>query len=122
MLPQFLLPETVAHQDGVSAEIALEKAGKPLLLTLGITRITEQERLEVSIWGSPDRDNWRELARFPHKFYCGTYPMVLDLSRQPEIRHLRAHWKMGRWGGSAGPLFGFYVQLENVKLKRAGAA
>ncbi|SRR5579884_400514 len=121
MLQQFLLPETVARQDGVSAELALEECGKPLLLTLGITRTTEQESLEVSVWGSVDGEHWREIARFPQKFYCGTYPMVLDLSREPALRYLRAHWKMGRWT-DAPPLFGFYLHLEDVKLRRAGAA
>lgn len=121
MLPQFLLPETVSRQDGKSAEMALDKVGKPLLLTLGITRILEQESLDVSIWGSPDGAQWRELARFPQKFYCGTYSMVIDLERQPEIRYLRAHWKMGRWGGNS-PLFGFHLHVEEVKLKHAGAA
>src|SRR5262249_7481753 len=126
MLPQFLLPETVARQDGASTELAVDsigpkKLGKPLLVTLGITRIIERESLEVSIWGSPDGARWRELARFPQKYYCGTYPLTLDLSRQPDVRYLRAQWKMGRWGDS-GPLCGFYLQVEDVKLRRAGAA
>ena len=123
MLPRFLLPETVARQDGSGSEIALENSGTPVLLTLGITRIIEQEDLDVSIWGSPDGKQWRHVAAFPQKSYCGTYSMVLDLARHPEIRHLRTQWKMGRWGGGElGPLFGFYVFGEELKVRHAGAA
>jgi hypothetical protein len=118
MLQQLLLPETVARQNGASAELALDQVCTPLLLTLGITRITEQESLEVSIWGSPDGRCWRELATFPQKFYCGTYSMTVDLTRQPDIRFLRAEWKIGHWG-DVGPLFGFFLQVEEVKLQHA---
>jgi hypothetical protein len=123
MLPQFLLPETVARQDGVGAEIALENSGMPMLLTLGITRIIEQENLDVSVWGSPDGEHWRQVATFPRKSFCGTYSMTVDLGRHPEVRHLRAQWKMGRWGrGDAGPLFDFYLFGEELKVRHAGAA
>jgi|HubBroStandDraft_3_1064219.scaffolds.fasta_scaffold518951_1 hypothetical protein len=122
MLPGLLLPETVARQDGSGSEIALENSGTPVLLTLGITRIIEQEDLDVSIWGSPDGIQWRPVAYFPQKSYCGTYSIVLDLAQYPEVRHLRAQWKMGRWsGGEMGPLFGFYVAGEELKVRRAGA-
>src|SRR6266852_3109836 len=98
MLSKFFLPETVARVDGSGAAIALKAAsGTPLLLTLGITRILEQESLDVSIWGSADKANWQPMAAFPQKFYCGTYSTFLDLSRRPEIRYLRAQYKMGRW-------------------------
>ena len=123
MLRRVLLPETVAHQDGLGAEIAFENRGTPVLVTLGITRIIEQADLDVSIWGSPDGTEWRQLAAFPQKSYCGNYSMVLDLARYPEIRRVRAQWKMGRWGaGELGPLFGFHVLGEEVKVQHAGAA
>jgi hypothetical protein len=123
MLPRFLLPETVACQDGAGSEIALENNGRPVLLTLGITRIIEQEDLEVSLWGSPDGKRWQHIAAFPQKSYCGIYSMVLDLARHPDIRHLRTQWKMERWrGAQLGPLFGFYVSGEEMKVRRAGAA
>jgi hypothetical protein len=36
--------------------------------------------------------------------------MLVDLSRSPDVRYLRAQWKMNRWGrGSLKPLFGFYI-------------
>ena len=126
MLPQFLLPETVARQDGMGAEMPFQR--KIVQLTLGITRIIAQESLEVSVWGSADGDNWRPLMTFPQKFYCGTYSIHLDLARYEDVRYLRAQWKMGRWAlGSShderAPLFGFYLRAEEGRLRRgAGAA
>ncbi len=124
MLSKFFLPETVARVDGSGAAIALKAAsGTPLLLTLGITRILEQESLDVSIWGSADKMNWQLMAAFPQKFYCGTYSMLLDLSRHPELAYLRVQWKMGRWGcGEPAPLFGFYLLAEEARVRVAGAA
>ena len=84
-----LLPETVARQDGSGPEIALEQRGTLMLLTLGITRIIEDEALDVTLWGSADRKNWRQLVAFPQKFYCGDYSLMLDLTLYPEIRYLR---------------------------------
>lgn len=121
MRPQFLLPETMAHHDGVGSQIALEHQGMPVSLTLGITCITERQSLEVSIWGSPDARQWRQLVAFTQKFYCGTYPLTLDLSRHCDVKYLRAQWKIGCWG-EAQPLFGFYLFVDEVKLQHAGAA
>jgi hypothetical protein len=122
-MTKVLLPENVAQQDGAGAAIALDSArGKPLLLTLGITRIVELESLEVSVWGSPDSRNWKLLQAFPRKAYCGTYSMALDLSRYREVRHLRAQWKMIRWGrGQIAPLFGFYLLAEDPVLHAVSA-
>jgi|SRR5580692_10605530 hypothetical protein len=122
-MPLYILPENVARENGAGDIITLESGrGKPLLLTLGITRTTEQERLEMSVWGSPDRDRWRLLETFPQKFYCGTYSLGLDLTRHPDVRYLRAEWKMSRWGGGeAAPLFGFYLVMETGKLQAACA-
>lgn len=119
----YLLPENIARQDGTGADVALERScGKPLLLTLGITRSLEQESLEVSIWGSQDRRSWTLIETFPQKFYCGNYSLLVDLTRRPEIKHVRAQWKMNRWGrGEPTPLFGFYLLVEEAKLQAAGA-
>lgn len=122
-MSRYLLPESVARQDGTGAVIALDEVrSKPLLLTLGITRSLEQESLEVSIWGSPDRKNWIHLETFPRKFYCGTYSLLVDLARRSDIRYLRAQWKMHRWGqGETAPLFGFYLTAEETRLQAVGA-
>jgi hypothetical protein len=118
-----LLPESVFRLDGSSPEFALAAArGKPLLLTLGITRAVEHESLDLSVWGSEDQSHWHKLTAFPRKFYCGTYFHMLDLTRRPEIRYLRAQWQMSRWGAEdATPLFGFGLLVEETKLKTAGA-
>ena len=118
----FLLPETVAHQDGKGPETILKQSGTLLQLNLGITRIVEDECLEVSLWGSSDRQHWLKLAQFPQKFYCGDYSLTLDLSPHPEVRYLRAHWKMGcRSPGGKSPLFGFQLTAEQMQAQHAGA-
>jgi hypothetical protein len=124
MIQKILLPETVARQDGAGTEVALEMSSKSMLLTLGITRIIEKEMLNVSVWGSSDGRQWKQLAAFPRKCYCGTYSMLLDLAGHPGVQYLRAQWKMDRWSSQDEhkPLFGFYLHAEDVKVRRAGAA
>ncbi len=83
MLPEFLLTETTVREAGTGPELALgEQQGGTLVLTLGITRIIEQESIDLSIWGSADGTDWgtKPLATFPQKFYCGTYQIIADLS------------------------------------------
>ena len=121
MLPRFLLPETVARQDGMGAEMPVES--KIVQLTLGITRIIAQGNLEVSIWGSQDGAQWLLLVAFPQKFYCGTYSMLVDLRQHPDVRYLRAQWKMGRWTqDERAPLFEFYLRMEAGRLRREAGA
>lgn len=125
MLLDYLLPESIARADGIGPEFPLgPKRSKLLVLTLGITRIIEQERLEVTVWGSLDGENWglRPLAVFPPKFYCGIYSILLNLAAQPEIQYLQVHWKMSRWGKSdPDPLFGFYVFAEESGTRLSAA-
>jgi hypothetical protein len=123
MLPTFLLPETVTRQNGSSADLALEKNNGVVQLTLGITRILEQESLEVTIWGSSDQQSWHQIAAFPQKFYCGNYPLLLDLTHHDNVRYLRANWKMDRWGNrEPAPLFGFFLRAEEGHLHRHATA
>jgi hypothetical protein len=124
MVPAFLFPESIAREDGHGVATSLgDSGGRSLLLTLGITRVLEQESLDVSIWGSVDGQMWQPLVSFPQKCYCGIYSLMLDLSRRREIRYLRAQWRMGRWGGGdSKPLAGFYLLAEEVKMQVAGAA
>jgi hypothetical protein len=118
MLPNFLLSETVTRQNGTGPEIELgPSSGRPVLLTLGITRIIEQESLDVEVWGSVDKSSWgdKPILRFPQKFYCGTYSMMLNLVDHPEVQYLRINYKLNRWGrGEPAPLFGFYVFGEEA--------
>lgn len=125
MLPTFLLPESIARSDGTGSELDLgPKQGKLLVLTLGITRIIEQESLEVSIWGSPDGKKWdlRPLATFPPKFYCGIYSILLNLAAHDDVRFVRVKWRMSRWThGEVTPMFGFYVYAEESGARLSAA-
>ena len=119
MLPSFLIPDAVIREDGEGPEISLGSSQvKLLLLTLGITRIIEQESLDVSIWGSADKVNWgaKPLVSFPQKFYCGTYQLLLDLTEHADIQYLRAKFKVNRWGhGEPKPLFGVYLFVQETE-------
>ena len=113
MFPEFLLPETTVREAGAGPGISLgNQQGETLILTLGITRIIEQESLDVSIWGSADGSDWGAgpLVSFPQKFYCGTYQMAIDLAPHPDVKYLQAKWQVNRWGkGDSKPLFGLYL-------------
>jgi len=126
MLPQFLLPETTIRDAGTGPEIILgEHQGNSLVLTLGITRIIEQESIDLSIWGSADGTDWgsKPVAAFPQKFYCGTYQLVLDLSDHPQISRVRVKWTLNRWGkGSLKPMFGIYVFAQAMQMQPVLAA
>ena len=125
MLPNFLLPESIARADGIGPEVELgSQCGKLLVLTLGIDRIIEQESLEVSVWGSPDGKSWgmRPLSTFPPKFYCGIYSTLLNLASRPDIEVVRVQWKMSRWArGEDMPMFGFYVYAEESGARVSAA-
>ena len=126
MLPQFLLPETTIRDAGTGPEVILgEHQGSSLVLTLGITRIIEQESIDLSIWGSADGTDWgsKPVAAFPQKFYCGTYQLVLDLSDHPQISRVRVKWTLNRWGkGSLKPMFGIYVFAQAMQMQPVLAA
>jgi hypothetical protein len=123
MLPNFLIPEAVIREDGEGPPLDLGSSrGKSLLLTLGITRIIEQEALEVSICGSADNVTWddKPIAAFPQKFYCGTYQLLVDLTGKPDAQYLRARYKVGRWGhGTSKPLFGAYLFAQDAEAPAA---
>ena len=116
MLPVFLIPETTVREAGSGLEFSLgANEGGVLILTLGITRIIENESLDISIWGSADGTDWgpRPIIAFPQKFYCGTYQIYLDLSDHPRVAYLRAKWQVNRWSRSdSRPLFTIYLFAE----------
>jgi hypothetical protein len=123
MLPQFLLPETTVREAGTGPSLDLgDQQGETLILTLGITRIIEQQSIDVSIWGSSDGSDWgtRPIISFPQKFYCGTYQILLDLSERPEVKQVRAKWQVSRWGkGDPTPLFGIYLFVQAMQRRLA---
>lgn len=118
MLPAFLIPETTVQENGEGPPIEVVPQAGLLQLTLGITRIAEQESIDVSIWGSADGTDWGKtaLTGFPQKFYCGTYTIMVDLNSRPEVKWLQVRWHVNRWGrGSLKPLFSFYVFAQAAK-------
>jgi hypothetical protein len=110
--------KTVVTTKGDSAATDLSGAAqRSFLLTLDITRIIEQESLEISIAGSVDGAAWdpKPVVTFPQQFYAGQYPLLLDLSQHPNVKFIRAHWEVARWGrGTETPMFEFGLRLKEI--------
>jgi hypothetical protein len=121
-------PNTVASAKGDGAAVDVSGAtNRVFLVTLAITKIIEQESLDISIFGSADGTAWdvKSIAAFPQKFYCGESPLLLDLTAHPAVNFVRAHWEVARWGrGTETPMFEFGVSMKEVPadiLKEATA-
>jgi hypothetical protein len=119
MIDTFLvLPETIVSAKGDGSAVNLGPAlNRVFLLTLEITKIVEQEALDVSIYGSSDGAAWsaKPLTAFPQKFYGGDHPLLLDLSADSDVKFVRAHWDVNRWGrGSETPMFQFSLGIKEV--------
>ncbi|HKN16476.1 MAG TPA: hypothetical protein VJX47_06020 [Candidatus Sulfotelmatobacter sp.] len=105
-----------AKGDGPAVDIG-GATGRVFLLTLEITKIIEQESLDLSILGSVDGATWgaKPLVSYPQKFYCGESPLLLDLTAHPDVKFVRAHWEPARWGrGVETPMFEFGVRLKEI--------
>jgi hypothetical protein len=92
-------------------------SSRTFLVTLEIREIVEQESLDVSVLGSADGTTWdpKPVLSFPQKFYRGDSPMLLELGSRPEIKFLRAHWEVNRWGrGPEQPMFVIQLGLKEV--------
>jgi len=127
MQQAFLVPEkTVATAKGDGPAIELKSSeGRVYLLTLNITDIIEQESLDVSIFGSTDGATWdaKPIVAFQQKFYREETPLLLDLTGRPEVRFVRAHWEVARWGrGTETPMFEFHVTAREVPQEILSAA
>ena len=129
MVDTFLVPEktlVTAKGDGTVVDVS-GAAGRVFLLSLNITNIVEQESLDVSIYGSTDGTTWppKPITNFPQKFYRAQHPLLLDLNPHKDVKFLRAHWEVNRWGrGSETPMFEFNVTIKEVPadiLKEATA-
>src|ERR1700681_333720 len=119
MMEAFLVPErTVVNAKGDGPAVDVSRAeGRIFLLTLAITNIIEQESLDVSIFGSADSATWdaKPVVAFPQKFYREEIPLLLNLTARPEVKFVRAHWEVSRWGrGSETPMFEFNVTIKEV--------
>ena len=110
--------KTVVSAKGAGPTVELSGAsGHVFLLTLEISKIIEQESLEVSIHGSADGAAWgaKPVVAFPQKFYCGQSPILLDLTTHSDVKFVRAHWEVARWGrGVETPMFEFGLSLKEV--------
>ena len=119
MWEAFLVPEKTmvsAKGEGPPLDVSGSE-GRIFLLTLEITDIIEQESLDVSIFGSADGATWeaKPVAAFPQTFYREEVPLLLNLSARPELKFMRAHWEVNRWGrGTLTPMFEFCVKLREV--------
>ena len=115
-----------AKGDGAAIDVS-SATNRVFLVTLSITKIIEQESLDVSIYGSTDGATWsaKSIAAFPQLFYAGETPMLLDLTAQSDVKFVRAHWEVARWGrGTETPMFEFGVTMKEVPadiLKEATA-
>jgi hypothetical protein len=119
MIEAFLVPEnTIATTKGDGPTLDLgDSSTRVFLVNLGISDIVEQEALDVSIHGSADGTTFdaKPIAAFPQKFYCGETPLLVDLSSKPEVKAIRAHWDVNRWGrGPETPRFEFCVTIREV--------
>jgi hypothetical protein len=119
MMEAFLVPEkTVVNAKGDGPAINVSHTeGRIFLLTLAITGIIEQESLDVGIFGSADGVTWdaKPIMAFPQKFYREEVPLLLDLVARPEVKFIRAHWDVARWGrGTETPMFEFHVTLREI--------
>jgi hypothetical protein len=119
MIDAFLVPEKTvvnAKGDGSALDISTA-ANRVFLLTLNITNIVEQESIDISIHGSADGTTWpsKPLAAFPQKFYRADHPLLLDLTPHADVKFVRAHWEVYRWGrGSETPMFQFHLRIKEV--------
>src|ERR1700730_8664651 len=119
MIDTFLVAEKTvitAKGDGPTVDVS-SATGRVFLLTLEVTKIIEQESLEVSIYGSADGTTWgaKPVVTFPQKFYCGQSPLLLDLTSHPDVKFVRAHWEVARWGrGTETPMFEFDLRLKEI--------
>ncbi|MEZ5400435.1 MAG: hypothetical protein R2729_12255 [Bryobacteraceae bacterium] len=123
MSPAYLVTEEVRREDGVSPSWPVPDADT-LRITVGITRIVEQESLDVVIEGAPaNEENWRPLLYFARKFYCGEYSQSVQRDQVNDIDRLRVRWRISRWHNSGPqPLFQFYVTAEEAEVPMAMAA
>jgi hypothetical protein len=119
MIDTFLIPQNTtltAKGDGDAIDINAASS-RTFLVTLTIADIVEPESLEITVFGSTDGATWdpKPVLAFPQKFYRGESPMLLELESRPEIKFVRAHWEVNRWGrGPEQPLFVCQLVMKEV--------
>jgi hypothetical protein len=119
MIDAFLVPEnTVVTAKGDTEPLDVSSAvNRAFLATLSVTKIVEQESIELSFFTSADGTTWeaKPIASLPQKFYVGEYPLLVDLSQANGVKFLRAHWEVARWGrGPATPSFEIALRVREI--------
>jgi len=127
MIEAFLVPEkTVATTKGDGPTLDVSSGTtRVFLLNLAITDIIEQESMDVSVQGSTDGTTFdpKPVAAFEQKFYRGENPLLVDLTAHPDVKAIRAHWDVNRWGrGTETPMFEFCVTIREVPQEILAAA
>jgi hypothetical protein len=120
-----LLPLMTIRQPGAGPCLDIsERRGDLFTFELSIVRAAEHESVDLSIWGSEDGENWgtKPLLSLPHKFYCGTYQGLLDVSAKAGIRYLRASWDVRSWHSrKALPTFTIRLQIAEQEVVPANS-
>ena len=119
MLDAFLVPaNTVVTAKGDSEALDVSAAvSRVFLLSFSIYSIVEQEAMDVFVFTSADGTTWdpKPVAALEQKFYVGEYPLLIDLSEKPEVKFVRAHWDIYRWGrGGTAARFEMSLRLREV--------
>ena len=118
MIDVLLVPEnSVITAKGDSEALDISAASPVFLATLIVTKIVEQESIELSFFTSADGTTWevKPVVSLPQKFYVGEYPLLVDLSKASGAKFLRAHWEVNRWGrGPVTPNFEASLRLREV--------
>lgn len=119
MIDALLVPEkTVVTAKGDSEPLDVSAASNPVFLaTLNITKVVEQESIELTFFPSADGVTWeaKPVASLQQKFYVGQSPLLVDLSQTKDAKFLRAHWEVNRWGrGPATPSFEISLRVREI--------
>lgn len=119
MIDAFLVPQnTVVTAKGDSEPLDVSSAANPAFLaTLSVTKIVEQESIDLSFFTSADGTTWetKPIVSLPQKFYVGEYPLLVDLSQANGAKFLRAHWEVARWGrGPVTPNFEIGLRVREI--------
>jgi hypothetical protein len=105
-----------ANGEGHACEIAASET-RVFMCTMFITEQIEQESVDISVWGSPDGQDFGKLPllKMPQRFYRGETRQILDLTLKPEVKFLRAKWELTRWGrGAPHPVFVLGFNLSEI--------
>lgn len=114
-----LIPlETKVEENGEGERVDISASStRTFFCIMVITDQIEQESIDVSIWGSADGEHWgaHPILKLPQRFYKGETRAVLELVLVPEVKFIRAHWELNRWGRVAPlPMFRVGLQLQEV--------